>query len=194
MSHDFRRFPRLDGDDGKEPVIPQNAPLIEFYDRSLFLGQLISVLTRRNEQRGLLIGDITKGGGQMFHSARKASTGFMVMVSVCFLFGMFSLSHADAKNADLISMLNSENRGWRYSSAQLLGERRVVEAVEPLIERFQLEKDHSVRIVVAQALHKIGDARAIPALKKVAKTDRNGTVRHMAAVLATDMEKYAYAR
>ena len=93
----------------------------------------------------------------MFYSAQKARTTVILGVSVCILFGMFSLSYADAKNADLINMLNSENRGWRYSSAQLLGERRVVEAVKPLIERLNVEKDYSVRIVVVQALHKIGD-------------------------------------
>ncbi|UCE20292.1 MAG: HEAT repeat domain-containing protein [Gemmatimonadota bacterium] len=129
----------------------------------------------------------------MFYSAQKARTVVIALVSVCILLGMFSLSYADAKNADLIEMLSSENRGWRYSAAQLLGERKVAEAVEPLIERLKVEKDSSLRLVVLQALHKIGDPKAIPALKKVANSDRNRTVRHMAAVLATNMEKYAYA-
>jgi HEAT repeat protein len=128
----------------------------------------------------------------MVQYAQKIRTAVIPMVAICILFGMSALSHADAKNCDLINMLRSENRGWRYSAAQLLGQRRVAEAVEPLIERLNVEKDYSVRIVVAQALHKIGDQRAIPALKKVAKTDKNKTVRHMAAVIVTDMEKYAY--
>jgi HEAT repeat protein len=130
----------------------------------------------------------------VFNSAQKGRTAVIAVVSVCFLLGMFSLSFGDAKNADLIRMLSSENRGWRYSAAQLLGERKVAKAVEPLIERLEVEKDYSVRLVVMQALHNIGDSRAIPALKKVAQTDRNRTVRHMAVVLATNMEKYAYAR
>lgn len=128
----------------------------------------------------------------MFRFAQKAHPTVVVMTFVCFLFGMSTLSHADAKNADLINMLSSENRGWRYSAAKLLGERRVDEAVEPLIERLTVEKEYSVRIVIAQALHKIGDPSAISVLKKVAKTDKNRTVRHLAAVIATDMEKFAY--
>ena len=130
----------------------------------------------------------------MFYYAQKTRATLAVLMSVCFLFGMFSLSYADAKNAELIDMLKSEKREQRYKAAQLLGERKVKEAVEPLIERLKVEKDPSVRIVVVQALHKIGEARAIPALKQAAKTDRNRTVRHMAAVFASDMEKYAQAR
>ena len=128
----------------------------------------------------------------MFCIARKARPAVVMTALVCILFGMSTLSYADAKNGDLIQMLGSENRGWRYSSARLLGERRVEEAVEPLIEQLQMEKDYSVRIVIAQALHKIGDPQAIHALKKVAKTDKNRTVRHMAAVIVADMEKLAY--
>ena len=128
----------------------------------------------------------------MLRFARKMYPVVTTVTLVCFLFGMSTLSHADAKNTDLINMLSSENRGWRYSAAKLLGERKVEEAIEPLIEQLKVEKDYSVRIVIAQALHKIGDPRAITALKETAKTDKNKTVRHLAAVLAADLEKFAY--
>ncbi|MFQ6093210.1 MAG: HEAT repeat domain-containing protein [bacterium] len=128
----------------------------------------------------------------MSHIAQMTRASVVLMAVVCLLLGISALSRADAKNSDLINMLSSENRGWRYSAAQLLGERRVAEAVEPLIDRLKVEKDYSVRIVVAQALYKIGDPRAIAALKKVARTDRNRTVRHMAAAIAAEMEKIAY--
>ena len=130
----------------------------------------------------------------MIRVAHKTSLIGTAVAIVCILSGMSALSRADAKNADLINMLNSENRGWRYSAAKLLGERRVVEAVEPLIEQLEVEKDTSVRIVISQALHKIGGLQAFAALKETARTDRNKTVRHLAAALAADLEKFAYGR
>lgn len=130
----------------------------------------------------------------MIRVAQKTCPVVVAVAIVCILFGMSALTYADAKSADLIRLLNSENRGWRYSAAKLLGERKVDEAVEPLMKQLKVEKDSSVRIVIAQALHKIGDPRAIAALKETAKTDRNRTVRHMAAVLAADMEKFAFSQ
>jgi HEAT repeat protein len=129
----------------------------------------------------------------MIRVAQKTCLVVVAVTIVCILFGMSALTYADAKSTDLIRLLNSENRGWRYSAARLLGERKVDEAVEPLMKQLKVEKDPSVRIVIAQALHKIGDPRAIEALREAAKTDRNRTVRHLAAVLASDLEKFAYS-
>ena len=128
----------------------------------------------------------------MFYIAQKTRQVLGLMVAVCFLFGMSTLSFADAKNVDLIKMLGSENRGWRYSAAMLLGERGVKDAVNPLIEHLKVEKDPSVRVIMVQALHRIGDPRAIDTLKNLAKVDTNRTVRHVAAVVVADMERLAY--
>ena len=128
----------------------------------------------------------------MLNIAQKTRRVIGLIVVVCFLLGISALSHADVKNVDLIKMLGSENRGWRSSAAMLLGERGVKNGVDPLIEHLALEKDPSVRMVMVQALHRIGDPRAIETLKNLARGDTNRTVRHLAAVLAADMEKFAY--
>ena len=87
-----------------------------------------------------------------------------------------------SENAWLIQVLDDENVGRRWSAVQLLGERRVTEAVEPLIELLRGDEEYSVRFSAAVSLLKIGDVRALPALKRAAQRDRSKTVRHIAAV------------
>jgi len=128
----------------------------------------------------------------MLQVAQKMRRMVGIGIVATFILGVCALSYGDAKDADLIKVLGNENRGWRYSSAQILGNRGVKEAVGPLIDRLKVEKDPSVRIVIVQALHKIGAPQAIEALKEMANTDTNPTVRHIAAIIALDMEKLAF--
>ncbi len=90
---------------------------------------------------------------------------------------------------NLIDLLNDENIGIRASAAQLLGERKVDEAVQPLMSMLKTEKDYKARIVAAIALHKIGNADALPVLKKVAKHDANLTVRRVVTGLIQQFDK-----
>lgn len=101
-----------------------------------------------------------------------------------------------AKDYDqyLIKSLKDENVGIRASAAQLLGERKVEAAVEPLVKMLQSEKNNSARIVVALALHKIGDEKAIPELKKLAKCDKCKSVRHIAAAIVKEMTSVQVAQ
>ena len=91
-------------------------------------------------------------------------------------------------NQYLINSLNDENIGIRTSAAQLLGERKVQEAVDPLIKMLKSEKQYSARIVVAVALFNIGDEKALPELKKVAKSDKDKCVRVVAAAIVQKMQ------
>jgi len=95
---------------------------------------------------------------------------------------------------NLIQCLKDDNVGIRSSAAQLLGERKVVQAVEPLINMLQNEKDFKVRIMAAIALHKIGDEKALPVLKKVARTDRNRTARRVISAIVEDLENQKLAK
>ena len=97
-------------------------------------------------------------------------------------------------NQFLIKSLQDENIGIRSSAAQLLGERQVNEAVEPLVKMLTTEENSSVRIVVAIALYKIGDENALPVLKKVAATDKNKTVRKVAGAIVQKFEKAELAQ
>lgn len=94
----------------------------------------------------------------------------------------------------LLKCLKDDNIGIRTSAAQILGERRVVEAVDPLIKMLKSEKEYSARIVVALALFSIGDKKAIPELQKLAKNDRNKSVRTVTASIVRKMQAIEIAQ
>ena len=95
---------------------------------------------------------------------------------------------SDSYNKYLIESLNDENIGIRTSAATLLGERKAVDAVDPLIAMAKNEKNYSARIIAAIALYRIGDEKAMPILKKMAKKDKNKTVRHVLKGLIYELE------
>lgn len=92
-------------------------------------------------------------------------------------------------NQYLINSLKDQNIGIRCSAANLLAERKVVSAVEPLEKMLTSEKNPSARIVAAMALFQIGDDRALPSLKKAAKQDQNKTARHVISAIVDKMEQ-----
>ncbi len=94
----------------------------------------------------------------------------------------------------LINALKDDNHGIRTSAAQLLGERRVEAAVKPLLKMLRAEKKYACRIIVAKALFDIGDKRALPELKKVAKLDRNKTVRRVVTAIVNEMQTVRVAQ
>jgi len=94
----------------------------------------------------------------------------------------------------LLKCLKDENIGIRTSAAQILGERRVPEAVDPLIKMLKSEKQYSARIVVALALFSIGDKKAIPELQKLAKSDKNKSVRTVTASIVRKMQAIEIAQ
>jgi len=123
----------------------------------------------------------------------------MKKVTVFMMMLVFITSAGFAKtlsdyDQNLIQCLKDDNVGIRSSAAQLLGERKVVQAVEPLINMLQNEKDFKVRIMAAIALHKIGDEKALPVLKKVARTDRNRTARRVISAIVEDLENQKLAK
>lgn len=97
-------------------------------------------------------------------------------------------------NQYLLKMLNDDNLGIRSSAAQLLGERKVQEAVKPLTKMLKSEKHYAVRIMVALALYQIGTEEVLPILKERVKRDSNKTVRHVLAGLIESMETNQYAK
>ena len=94
----------------------------------------------------------------------------------------------------LLNALKDDNIGIRTSAAELLGERKVESAIDPLSKLVKNETNVSARIVYATALFKIGDAKAYDVLKYIAQYDRNKTVRHIAMSLAREMENKKFAR
>lgn len=96
-------------------------------------------------------------------------------------------------NAYLIKALKDDNIGIRTSAAQLLGERKVKEAVKPLVKMLEIEKNYAARIIVSLALHQIGDEKVLLILKEQLKKDRNRTVKHVLAGIIENLETTQYA-
>jgi hypothetical protein len=72
---------------------------------------------------------------------------------------------------NLIVGLSTNNTGLQRSSALLLGKIQSDRAVIPLMTTFHNNPDENVRIAVAWALCKIGDARGAYAVKVAVKYD-----------------------
>ncbi|OQX88842.1 hypothetical protein B6D60_00915 [candidate division KSB1 bacterium 4484_87] len=122
---------------------------------------------------------------------KKLMTVLLMMLMVVSIGMAKDSSNTNAKK--LIKYLNDDNVGVRSSAAQLLGEEKEKDAVMPLIQMLERERNFRVRIVAAVALHQIGDAKALPVLKRLAKNDPNKTVRRVAAGLTADLEKIKFA-
>lgn len=88
----------------------------------------------------------------------------------------------------LIRSLNDENIGRRASAAQLLGDQKMVKAIEPLIEMLKTEVDFRVRIVAAVSLSKVTDSTVVPKLKSLHNTEKNRTVKHVLAGVITELQ------
>ena len=97
------------------------------------------------------------------------------------ILGAVNLATAEVNDTKrLIKALMSDNIGWRVSAAQILGDNQEVRAVKPLIRMLNNDFSYAARVSAAVALAKIGDKKALRALKKVSKHDRNQTVRTVA--------------
>lgn len=97
-------------------------------------------------------------------------------------------------NDFLIKALSDSNVGIRSSAAQLLGERKVEEAITPLIKMLDAEKHYAIRITAALALYQIGGDDAMKALKDKVKDEKNKTVKHVLAGLIEDMNNVKVAK
>ena len=111
---------------------------------------------------------------------------FMLMTCVTTM-GVSKEDNEKAYNQFLIKALGDSNVGIRSSAAQLLGERKVEQAVTPLVKMLEAEKHYAVRITAALALYQIGGDEALKALQHKMKVEKNKTVKHVLAGLIDDM-------
>jgi len=124
-----------------------------------------------------------------------ATLVFAIIVSI-FISGVCLSQEKDEKeyNKYLLKALKDDNVGIRSSAIQLLGERKVEEAVKPLTKMLKIEKHYGVRIMAALALYQIRTDEVLPILKQRAKRDRSKTVRHVLAGLIESLESAQYAK
>jgi len=101
------------------------------------------------------------------------------------------MSSADQKS---ITALRSAKAEARAEAAQKLGESACKEAVDPLIQVMQRDNDYRVRMSAGLALLKIGDTKALQAIKEQSANDANKTVRTALAGVAREMAKLDLAQ
>jgi hypothetical protein len=102
------------------------------------------------------------------------------------LFAGSALTFADNKDterqigestvASLLEGLNSDNLGLKSSSAYLLGELKISDAVIPLLKILHNDDNEELRISAALALYKIGTPIAIYAVKQAGRFDNSERV------------------
>lgn len=81
----------------------------------------------------------------------------------------------------LIIGLNSDNIGLQSSSAYMIGELQLSQAVIPLLRILHNEKNEELRIAAALALYKIGSPIAINAVKQAVRFDDSERVSKLCA-------------
>lgn len=89
----------------------------------------------------------------------------------------------------LIMGLNSDNIGLKSSSAYMIGELQLSQAVIPLLKVLHTSKSEELRIAAALALFKISSPIAIYAVKQTIKFDDSERVRKLCATFYNEYLK-----
>lgn len=105
----------------------------------------------------------------------------LMSLALCFLI-VFSAMAQDQglPDGELIASLKDSNTGIRSSAVMLCGERRLVSAVDTLVEMLKKEKHPGIRVLITLALYQIDDPKVLPTLKKMAFCEKNNMVRNIA--------------
>lgn len=114
----------------------------------------------------------------------KKSYWIIFIICTVFTISIFSsqsinskhLKNREAVVKSLLIGINSENYGLRTSSAYMIGELKITEAVIPLMKMLKSEKNEEARIMAAVSLFKIRDARGIFAVKQAIRFDTSQRV------------------
>ena len=85
--------------------------------------------------------------------------------------------------ANLNTAIKSDNPGLRKSAIYLAGKHSIEQATETLLDQLELEKNPSIRILIARVLYKIDNDKFINSIYVLASKDENIKVRKMAAAI-----------
>jgi HEAT repeat protein len=81
--------------------------------------------------------------------------------------------------ANLIVGINSENDGLRKSAIYFAGKYDIDQAVDPLIEQLKVEKNPSLRLLIALSLYKIGNEKGLDAIYANVLLEKDPHVKRM---------------
>lgn len=95
--------------------------------------------------------------------------------------------------SSLIEGLNSQNLGLKSSSAYMIGELQLTEAVIPLLKILHQNENEEMRIAAALALYKIGSSIAIYAVKQAIRFDESERVSKLCASFYSEFQKNKFS-
>lgn len=95
--------------------------------------------------------------------------------------------------SSLIEGIESDNKGLKTSSAFMLGELKVTEAVIPLMRLIHNDDCEEVRISAALALYKIGTPLSINCIKQAIRFDGSERVSKMAQTFYNEYLRIKYS-
>jgi uncharacterized Zn-binding protein involved in type VI secretion len=78
-----------------------------------------------------------------------------------------------------LTEINKDNPGLRITAAYLLGERKSLRAINPLMDILENDLSVEMRILAAISLYKIGDENGLQTIKRVKENDTNEKVKQM---------------
>lgn len=89
----------------------------------------------------------------------------------------------------LLNGLNTENIGLQSSSAYMIGELQISQAILPLMKMLRESENEDLRISAALALYKIGTPLSINAVKQASKFDESERVSKHCASFYNEFSK-----
>jgi hypothetical protein len=110
-----------------------------------------------------------------------SAAGIFTILFTFTSFGVGKPGLSDASVKSLINGVSSDNYGLRISCAQMLGDFKVENAINHLLNMLHSEDTEEARIVAALALYKIGSERSLFAVKRAAIFDDSQRVRKLCA-------------
>ena len=125
----------------------------------------------------------------MKHFTKFLALTVLLLVLSCTAFAGDDKSEADVKESTIASLmegLTSDNLGLKSSSAYMLGELKVTEAIIPLMRILHNDVNEELRISAALALYKIGTPISIYAVKQAGRFDESERVNKLAQNFYTE--------
>jgi HEAT repeat protein len=87
---------------------------------------------------------------------------------------------------NLLASIKSDNEGVRRSSIYYAGKYKISEAEQVLIEQLKIERNSSIRTLIAVVLYELGSEEGLAEIKKLAQGDVDPRVRRMSTHLINE--------
>ena len=109
------------------------------------------------------------------------ATGMLLIIVSLTTFAQKPVSRNAIDN--LITGINSENEGLRRSAIYFAGKYEYAETTEALVAQLKKEDNPNTRLLIANALFRIGDPFGMEAVLEISQSDSNAKVKRIAGAI-----------